>query len=84
MSEQLTLSIQTAYIGPVVSPNPMVRLAGPGPETATCGACLHQLERRMSRSYWKCSKRGDLTRGSATDQRKRWRACALFQPSIEL
>jgi len=59
--------------------NPMVRLLGPGPEGKTCGECKYLVGIRYARTYWKCSLRGDLTHGPATDQRKGWRACALFE-----
>lgn len=78
-AEQLELEIQTGYLGPVVSPNPMIQIHGPGPEGATCGRCAHLVGWARSRTYWKCSKRGDLTHGRKTDQLKGWRACGLFE-----
>ena len=81
--EQLSLEIETVYLGPVRSPNPMVRLHGPGPEGATCGTCDHLFGRKYNRIYWKCGKRGDLTKSYRTDQRKRWMACGLYQEREE-
>lgn len=79
MPEQLELEIQTAYLGPVRSPNPMVRIHGPGPKGAICGQCAHLEGWAYAKTYWKCSKRGDLTHGSKTDQKKTWQACGLFK-----
>lgn len=76
---QLELEIQTAYIGSCKDPNPMTRIHGPGPEGTICGTCKHLVGWQKSRIYWKCSKRGDLTHGAATDQRKGWQACGLYE-----
>ena len=79
MSKQLSLEMQTAYLGPVRSANPMVRIHGPGPEGTTCGQCVHLVGWVYSKTYWKCNRRGDLTHGKKTDQKKRWRSCGLFE-----
>jgi hypothetical protein len=61
----------------VLSPNPMVRRFGPGPEGAVCRDCrwLHAFE--YSRVYYKCELRG-ISHGPATDHRVRWPACGQF------
>ena len=79
MSEQLKLDIQTVYLGPEKSDNPMVLIHGPGPEGTTCGECTHLVGWAYAKTYWKCSKRGDLTHGKKTDQKKRWRSCGLYE-----
>jgi hypothetical protein len=76
---QLKLKIQTVYLGPERSDNPMVQIHGPGPEDATCGQCVHLVGWAYSKVYWKCNQRGDLTHGAKTDQKKGWRACGLFK-----
>lgn len=79
MSGQLELEIQAVYLGPKRSKNPMVRIHGPGPDGAVCGQCIHLVGWAYSKTYWKCSQRGDLTHGAKTDQKKRWMACGLFR-----
>lgn len=79
MCEQLELDLGIAHLGKPRSPNPMVYLHGPGPEGSTCGACKHLEGHAYARMYWKCTMRGDLTHGAATDQRRRWPGCALFE-----
>lgn len=81
MGEQLELISQAAYIGPVADNNPMTRIHGPGPAGATCGGCKHLTGLAYSRTYWKCARRGDLTHGHKTDQKKRWQACGLYDPA---
>lgn len=81
--EQLELEIQTGYLGPEISPNPMIKFHGPGPEGTTCGQCKYLEGWARSRTYWKCSRRGDLTHGAKTDQRKGWRSCSLFKVKDE-
>ena len=76
--EQLQLEQQEGYVGPVASPNPMVKVHGPGPEGARCKTCIHLLRYRQGR-YMKCELRGDLTHGAATDQRARWSACGKYE-----
>ena len=77
--DQLELKIQPVYLGPVRSPNPMVKIHGPGPEGATCGTCASLVGWAYAKTYWKCSLRGDLTHGRKTDQKKRWMACGLYK-----
>lgn len=76
---QLELKIQAAYLGPYKDANPMTRIHGVGPEGTACGQCRHLVGWTRARTYWKCSKRGDLTHGAKTDQRKGWQACGLFE-----
>lgn len=44
----------------------------------TCGECRHLITKVYANTYFKCSK-SRVTGGAATDWRKRWAACALFQ-----
>jgi hypothetical protein len=75
--EQLTLEIQV--VGPPTpSPNPMVRIYGPGPEGRQCRECRFMEANVHSRTYWKCGKRRN-TNGPATDHRRRWPGCRLFE-----
>ena len=83
MSQQLELQIQTVYLGEKKSPNPMVLLHGPSPESAVCGDCKFLVGWAYAKTYWKCTKRGDLTHGAKTDQKKRWLACGLFEERDE-
>jgi hypothetical protein len=77
--DELVLEAEKGYLGPERSLNPMLRAHGPGPEGATCGTCGYLFRKvYSSRTYLKCSLRGGLTRGAATDQRAGWRACALW------
>src|SRR5882672_855954 len=48
----------------------------------TCGNCLHMVRLKYAGTYSKCTK-GPLTHGPATDCRKRWPACALYEPATE-
>jgi len=76
----LVLEAEKGYLGPAVSPNPMVKVHGPGPEGKTCGTCAYLFRKRYtSRTYLKCSMRGGLTSGAATDQKAGWRACGLWE-----
>lgn len=60
--------------------NPMLKTAGPGPAGATCKTCCHLLkDHHQSTHYYKCELRG-VTRGTATDHRVNWPACAKFSP----
>lgn len=79
MPEQLKLEMETVYLGPIRSPNPMVKIHGSGPDGTTCGQCGYIFGRALARTYWKCGKRGDLTHGAKTDQKKRWMSCGLFE-----
>lgn len=45
---------------------------------ATCGNCKHLTEKRMGRTYLKCTKHR-ITGGPATDVRKKWRACSEWE-----
>ena len=81
MAKQLELIIQNVYLGDPRCPNPMVGPPGPGPVGARCGSCAFLEAWAYSKTYWKCSKRGDLTHGKATDQKKGWPACGLYEPT---
>ena len=50
-----------------------------GVRSDTCGHCAF-LKRtpETAKNYWKCSK-SRTTRGPATDWRKKWQACGLFE-----
>jgi hypothetical protein len=51
---------------------------------ATCETCVHSSrEHGGARSYWKCAKhRLGMSRSSASDIRKSWPACALWEPAL--
>ena len=44
----------------------------------TCGTCAHLREKRLGKTYFKCAKAPN-TGGPATDIRKRWPACVLWE-----
>ena len=47
----------------------------------SCGSCSHLLRRGGARNtFFKCELRG-VTRGPATDVRKKWPACASWEAS---
>lgn len=50
------------------------------PRGETCGTCAHlsPKETGARRTFYKCNKRGD-TNGPATDCRKKWPACELWE-----
>lgn len=52
----------------------LIRIHGGGPPGRTCGECA----RLKGRKYFKCTARG-VSASSATDHRKKWRACGLFE-----
>jgi hypothetical protein len=55
---------------------------GQGPSGKTCGQCQHLRTKRMGGTYFKCDQTV-MTDGAATDWRKRWPACGLFEPFQE-
>lgn len=55
-----------------------MRLLEPNPSGETCGTCKHLLTKEYAGRYFKCAKRGD-TNGPATDCRKKWPACELWE-----
>jgi hypothetical protein len=82
MIKQLELQIELQAV-PGRKRNPMVIIHGPGPGGALCRDCAHLKGYACARTYWKCSKRGDLTGSRATDQRRTWPACGLFEPEAQ-
>lgn len=44
----------------------------------TCGKCKHLLSSGKNEPYFKCSRFG-ITASAATDWRKKWPACGLFE-----
>ncbi len=62
--------------------NPCVTLYGPGPADTQCKACSHMYQKHYDKVYWKCDMRKD-TNGPGTDHRRKWPACALFEPIQE-
>lgn len=77
--DELVLEAEKGYLGPEASPNPMVRVHGTGPEGTTCGTCGYLFRKRYTnKTYLKCSMRGGLTSGAATDQKAGWKACGLW------
>lgn len=65
---------------PNPNPNPCVALYGPGPKGVKCGDCnsLQRIATGQSNYVYKCALR-TCTKGSATDHRYRWSACAKFE-----
>lgn len=58
--------------------NPMLALAGPGPEGRICRDCTHFFRQGgVAGTYYKCDLRR-VTSGPATDHRVKWPACARF------
>jgi len=58
--------------------NPCVALYGPGPANTACKQCrLFIRKGQYSKTYFKCSLRGD-TNGPGTDHRANWPACKRF------
>ena len=62
----------------VVQGNPMVTQFGPDAQGRACAACKHLLRFVYNNTYFKCQERG-VTHGHATDHRKKWPACRLFE-----
>lgn len=62
------------------SPNPMIVKYGAHSDTAKrCGECDHLIkDGHHTRSYFKCKLRG-ISRSEATDHRKKWVACRMFE-----
>lgn len=59
--------------------NPMLAVAGPGPEGRRCGDCVHlRMQGGVAGRYYKCELRG-ITGGPLTDHRVRWPACGRFE-----
>jgi hypothetical protein len=60
--------------------NPCIVLYGDGPAHTQCTKCNHLIrERYRGQTYLKCEKRSH-TRGSGSDHRASWPACARFTP----
>lgn len=60
--------------------NPMTELVGVGPEGKTCGECRWCSEQYYhNKTYFKCLKRR-VTRGAGSDIRRKWEACANYDP----
>ena len=61
-------------------PNPMIRKHGRGPDGETCGACRHLIFTTPTgnRTYRKCD-RYSISRSDASDFRKKWAACRLWE-----
>ena len=59
--------------------NPMIRLHGRG-NGGHCGSCAHLVpfSYRSNRTYWKCD-RYTMSHCSASDFRKKWNACRLYE-----
>lgn len=53
-------------------------------DQGTCGSCTHLKPADLPMpGTWKCERhRLGITRGGATDVRKSWPACALFDPVL--
>jgi hypothetical protein len=62
----------------LISKNPCVRKAGPGPEGKRCKSCAHLISITYANTYHKCELRQN-THGPATDHRVNWPACAMFK-----
>lgn len=60
------------------SANPCVQLFGPGPGGRTCSSCNRLIMRQWDKTYYKCELRQN-TRGSKTDHRVNWPACAKWE-----
>lgn len=58
--------------------NPCVRKYGEGPAGKKCKDCRHLIAKRYSKTYYKCTFRGD-TNGPGTDHRVSWQACAKWE-----
>lgn len=59
--------------------NPCVAAFGPGPDGVTCSGCAHLFAwGDTAGRYLKCDMRR-TTRGSATDHRAGWPACAKYE-----
>jgi hypothetical protein len=62
----------------VDSPNPCVRLYGPGPENKQCKECAHLHGYQQAATWYKCDQRPKHKRGISGDHRVRWPACKRF------
>lgn len=63
--------------------NPMLQVAGPGPEGTQCGDCANLvMQGGVAGRYYKCTERG-ITGGPATDHRVRWPTCGRFEAAPE-
>lgn len=63
--------------------NPMVRAQGKGPEDKKCKHCAHFYRKEYSKTYFKCSFRGN-TNGPGTDHKANWPTCGKFKISEDL
>jgi hypothetical protein len=67
---------------PPVYDNPCMNLYGKGPVGRQCKECSHMYQKQYDKVYWKCDLRKD-TNGPGSDHRRRWPACARFEPITE-
>ena len=60
----------------------MLRFYGDGPTGKTCGQCRHLYKRTdVARNCWKCEL-SLVTRGPASDFRKKWLACGAYEDKM--